>query len=86
MCVCDDNVHDQDFALIHTQLRLDRFLNERHLRVGGNIEGVGGLKDVSGIVGDIGGFAECVSEIVGGIGGFSGSQEEMEEGICGGEG
>ena len=43
----------------------------------------GGLKDVSAVVGGIGGFSGCVSGIVGGIGGFSGSQEEPEGGIGG---
>ena len=51
------------------QLYLDEFLSDCQLGVGGNHEGVGGLKDVSGIVG--------------GIGGFSGSPGEMAEGIGG---
>ena len=61
----------------------DEFLRDSHLGVGGDHEGVGGLKDVSGVVGGIGGFSGCVSGIVGGIGGFPGSQEETEEGIGG---
>ena len=77
--MCDDNFHDQDFALIHTQLHSDEFLNEYHLGVGGNHEGVGSLKGVSGIVGGIGGFSGCVSGSVGGIGGISG----RDGGKCG---
>ena len=69
MCNSDDNIHDQDIALIHTQLHLDEFLHRCQLGVGGNHEGVGGSQEVSGIVG--------------GIGGFSGSPGEMAEGIGG---
>ena len=53
------------------------------MEVGGKHEGVGGLKDVSGIVGGIDGFSESISGIAGGIGGFSGSQGEMAEKIGG---
>ena len=43
----------------------------------------GGLRDVSGTVGDIGGFSECVSGSVVGIGVFSASQGEMAESVGG---
>ena len=58
-------------SLTDTQMFFDEFLKESHLGVGANDEGVGGLKDVSGVVGGIGGFSGCVSGIVCGIGGFS---------------
>ena len=65
------------------QIIVDDFLINSHLGVGGDNEGVGGLKDVSGVVGGIGGFSGCVSGIVGGIGGVPGSRKETEEGIGG---
>ena len=71
MCNLDDNnFHDQDIALIHTQLHSDEFFISCQLGVGGNHVGVGGLEDVLG-------------DFAGGIGGFPGAPGEMVEGIGG---
>ena len=69
MCNFDENIQDQDIALIHTHLNLDEFVNSCHLGVGGNHEGVGGLQEVLGIVGGIGGFSGSAGEMAEGIGG-----------------
>ena len=74
--------------MIHTQLHLDEFLIECHLGVGGDLgaggdyEGIGSLKDVSGVVGGIGGFSGCDSGSVVGIGGFRGLRKRRRKAMA----